>query len=239
MGAYRVLIVEDSPEEADRLRCHLSHYASDHEGVSFTCESLGSGLEFLEKRPTADLIFMDIAMPGINGMEAAELLREKDSETPLIFVTDLAQYAVKGYQVDALDFMVKPVAYEDFSLRMDRAMRLLARKSGKTITIPTNDGTCVVALRDLLYAETFRHDVRYHLASGEVLRNRCSLVTLERELSSEGFVRIAASHLVNMARVVRVRRDSVVMSNGDELFFGRTRKKEALERLGAYIGGTI
>ncbi len=66
---------------------------------------------------------MDIDLPGINGMEAAQLLREENATTPLIFVTNLAQYAVKGYQVDALDFMVKPVGYGDFAMRMGRAMR--------------------------------------------------------------------------------------------------------------------
>jgi DNA-binding LytR/AlgR family response regulator len=239
VAAYRALIVEDTPEEAERLKAHLSRYASEHEDLSFSCQILGSALEFLEKRPAADIVFMDIAMPGINGMEAAEAMREKDPETPLIFVTDLAQYAVKGYQVDALDFMVKPVSYDDFSLRMGRAMRVLARRQGRTITISTTEGTCIVELSELLYVETYRHDVLYHLASGEVLRNRNSLASLERELAPQDFVRIAASHLVNMAQVTRVRKDSVVMTNGDELFFGRTRRKEALERLGAYIGGTI
>ena len=86
---HRVLIVEDDPVEAAKLRGHLDRYAREHD-TSFSVETLSSALEFVETRHVADLIFMDINMPGINGMEAAELLRTYDTETPLVFVTDLA-----------------------------------------------------------------------------------------------------------------------------------------------------
>jgi len=235
---YRVLIVEDDPSEVDKLRGHLDHYGREHD-MSLSVDALSSALEFAETRRSADLIFMDINIPGINGMEAAELLRTYDAETPLIFVTDLAQYAVSGYQVDALDFMVKPVEYADFTLRMDRAMRVMRRREGRSITVPTTDGTRVVGLRDVLYVDVLRHDLYYHVAGGEVLRIRGSLTQLEARLASEGFVRISASHLVNMAHVARIRTGSVEMSNGDEISLGRSRKKQALETLSAYVGGSI
>ena len=235
---HRVLIVEDDPAEAAKLRSHLDRYAHEHD-TPFSVEVLSSALEFVETRHVADLIFMDINMPGVNGMEAAELLRTYDSETPLVFVTDLAQYAVSGYRVDALDFMVKPVEYADFSLRMDRAMRVVQRRAGKSLTIPTADGLRVVGLRDVLYVDILRHDLYYHVTGGEVLRNRGSLTQLEEQLVPEGFVRVSASHLVNMAQVTRVRTGSVEMSDGEEISFGRSRKRQALETLSAYIGGSI
>ena len=235
---HRVLIVEDDPAEAAKLRSHLDRYAHEHD-TPFSVEMLSSALEFVETRHVADLIFMDINMPGINGMEAAELLRTYDTETPLVFVTDLAQYAVRGYRVDALDFMVKPVEYADFSLRMDRAMRVVQRRAGKSLTIPTADGLRVVGLRDVLYVDILRHDLYYHVIGGEVLRNRGSLTQLEEQLVPEGFVRVSASHLVNMAQVTRVRTGSVEMSDGEEISFGRSRKRQALETLSAYIGGSI
>ena len=235
---HRVLIVEDDPVEAAKLRGHLDRYAREHD-TSFSVETLSSALEFVETRHVADLIFMDINMPGINGMEAAELLRTYDTETPLVFVTDLAQYAVRGYRVDALDFMVKPVEYADCSLRMDRAMRVVQRRAGKSLTIPTADGLRVVGLRDVLYVDILRHDRDYHVIGGEVLRNRGSLTQLEEQLVPEGFVRVSASHLVNMAQVTRVRAGSVEMSDGEEIGFGRSRKRQALETLSAYIGGSI
>ena len=110
---------------------------------------------------------MDIDLPGINGMEAAQILRGYDEQTPLVFVTNLAQYAIKGYQVDALDFMVKPVAYDDFSLRMDRAMRMVRRTSKGTVAIPTPDGIRVVRLDDVLYVDIVKHDLHYTLPGSQ------------------------------------------------------------------------
>ena len=161
--AYRILIVEDSPAEADVLRGHLSRYAAE-KGLSFAVTVLPSAIEFVNGNHPADLIFMDIDLPGINGMEAAQILRGYDEQTPLVFVTNLAQYAIKGYQVDALDFMVKPVAYDDFSLRMDRAMRVVQRSANTTVAIPTPDGVRVVRLADILYVDIIKHDLHYHLS---------------------------------------------------------------------------
>ena len=117
---FKVLIVEDTPAEADVLRGFLARYAAEKR-LELNVETLGSALEFIEARRAADLVLMDIDMPGINGMEAAQIMRGYDAQTPLIFVTNLAQYAVRGYSVDALDFVVKPVEYHDFAMRLDGA----------------------------------------------------------------------------------------------------------------------
>ena len=105
-----------------------------------------------------DLIFMDIGLPGINGMEAATLIRTYDSETPIIFVTNLAQYAVRGYEVDALDFVVKPVSYYNFKMRMDKAMRILKRNSGMNVVVTTHDGLRVIPAAELVAVEVSNHN---------------------------------------------------------------------------------
>ena len=236
---YRALIVEDDPAAADVLRAHLARYGTER-GVSFSVEVLSSALEFLERRPAADIVFLDIGLPGISGMEAAEVMRQTDTVTPIIFVTDLAQYAVRGYQVDALDFMVKPVEYEDFSLRMGRAMRVMERNAERTVAIPTVDGLRVVAQRDVIYVEIFRHDLCWHVArEAEPLHARGTLTAVAEELGSERFCRISASHLVNMGQVSVVRGSGVTMSDGTELAFSRTRKKAALEALARFAGGSV
>ena len=235
---YRALIVEDDPAAADVLRAHLARFGTER-GVSFAVEVLSSALEFLERRPAADIVFLDIGLPGISGMEAAEVMRQTDTVTPIVFVTDLAQYAVRGYQVDALDFMVKPVEYEDFALRMGRAMRVMGRNADTAVSIPTTDGTRIVPVRDIIYVEILRHDLYWHVAGQtEPLRVRGSLTAEEARLG-ERFCRISASHLVNMGQVSLVRGGGVTMSDGTELAFSRTRKKAALEALARFAGGSV
>lgn len=234
----RILVVEDDPKQAERLREHLERYAQE-QGQDFEIVHLSSALEFAERRPEADAIFMDIGLPGMSGMQAAQVLRGYDSETPLVFVTDLAQFAVDGYAVDALDFIVKPVEYRAFAPRMDRIMRIIGRKHHETLAIPTPDGTAVVGICDILYIETYRHDLHYHLADGRVLRRRGSLTELEEQLAPKGFVRISASCLANMAQLAQIRSNTLVLRGGEELSIGRSRRKQALETISAYLAGSI
>lgn len=239
---YKILIVEDQSEEAEALRGHLLRYASA-KGLAFQIETLPSALEFVNSRHAAGLVFMDIDMPGINGMEAAQILRRYDAETPLVFVTNLAQYAVRGYSVDALDFVVKPVEYHDFALRMDRAVRVMERNSERTLALPTSGGVRVTAVQGIAYVDLIKHDVCYHLASGEVLRERGSLRAVAERLPEADFVRISSGCLVNADKVTQVKAQSVVVADGSaggaELFFSRSQRKAALEKLANYLGRSI
>lgn len=232
----RVVMVEDTPAEADLLRTHLERYANEH-GIELQVVWLRAALDFIEGAPQADLIFMDIDMPGINGMEAAQALRLRDSSTPLVFVTNLAQYAVRGYEVDALDFMVKPVSYPDFRLRMDRAMRAVTLNATRSITVRSHKGIQVFPAEELLYVDMSGHDAVYHLAGGESLTVRDSLKRIEGELAGLPFVRLSSGVLANMAHVRRVSRDEVRLSDGTTLYFSRAKKKEAQARIASYLGG--
>ena len=232
---YRILIVEDTGAEADRLVACIERYGAEH-GEQFAITRIASALEYTERHPRADLIFMDIDMPGMNGMEAAKLLRERDEETPLVFVTNLAQYAVHGYAVDALDFIVKPVSYADFAPRMTRALKAMKRNAGTTVSISTPEGLRVVAIPSIAYVDILRHDLYYHLTSeDEPLRIRGSIKQAASELGCD-FVKVSSSCLANMAQIRLVRQNSVVMSTGDELFFSRACRKAALETIAGYMG---
>ncbi len=236
---YRALIVEDDPQAAETLRAHLERYAAER-GTSFSVEILPSALEFLEGTRPADVVFMDIGLPGVSGMEAAEVMRQTDELTPLIFVTDLAQYAVRGYQVDALDFMVKPVTYEDFALRMGRAMRVMDRNAGGTVSVATDEGLRVIAEKDVVYVEIFRHDLYWHVTgSAQPLHARGTLTRVAEELGAERFCRVSASHLINMGQLALIRPGSIVMSDGTEVVISRRRRREVLETLTRYMGGSL
>ena len=237
---WRTLIVEDDPLAAADLRQLLARYGREHD-EQFTCEVMGSAMDFLEGTWQADLVFLDIDLPGISGMEAAGLWRLADQVTPLIFVTNLAQYALQGYAVDALDFMVKPVSYKEFEPRMDRALRVMARNARSTMSIATPEGTHIVDRRDIVYVEVLRHQLFWHLADPEhtVLTVRGTLTAAAEELGTEQFCRISASHLVNMGHVVRLRGNEITMSDGSALSISRSRKKEAVEALARYAGGGV
>lgn len=233
---YRALILEDDPAAADALRAYLARFGAE-KGIRFHVEVLSSALELLNGDHPCDIYFLDIGLPGINGMEAAQIIRQTDEATPIVFVTDLAQYAVRGYSVDALDFMLKPVRYEDFALRMGRALRALQRNAGATLSLPTADGLRIVRLADVIYVEILKHDLYWHIdGEAEPIRQRGSLKAAAEELGTQSFCRVAASHIVNMAHVIRLRGAAITMSDGTELAISRSRKAEATAAFARFAG---
>lgn len=239
MATYQVLIVEDNADERSRLRGCVEKYASEHNDELAITE-YESAIPLIEASRTFDLIFLDINLPcGINGMEAARILRTYDETTQVVFVTDLAQYAVRGYEVDALGFIVKPISYYGISRYLDKALRVIRRNTGKNITVPLKRGLRMFSSTELVFAETAGHNLVYHLASGQPITARGSLSKLVEELEGEPFVRIASSFLVNMDHVRAIEEGSVIMSTGETLYFTRARKKEALATITSYLGGSI
>ena len=233
---YRILLVEDTPEEEAVLRAHLERYAAET-GNEFKLTWQQSAFEVAGGELHFDLIFLDIQVPGINGMEAAQLLRDSDEETPIIFVTNLANYAVKGYEVNALDFIVKPIGYADFRLKMDKAMRVLGRKQGHSLLLPDGDATRRVATADIEFVDVRNHNLAYHLASGEVIAVRGTLSAAEEALAGAGFTRISNNCLANIAHIEMIRGNDLTMRSGETIYFSRSRRKPAMEAITRYVGG--
>lgn len=236
---YQIAVVEDEREAADVLGSFIERYGSER-GEQFEISLFGNAVDFEVTHQSFDLVFMDIQMPGINGMEAAHLMRTYDTETPIIFVTNLAQYAVKGYEVDALDFIVKPVTYYNFRMRMDKAMRHIRRNAGRNITASTRDGMRIIPIADIEYVEVSRHNLSYHLThEEEPFMVYGTLVAFEETVADGPFVRISNSCLVNMNHIRSVKGPSLLMRSGDVLYFSRSRKREAVETITAFFGGSL
>ena len=235
---YEVLIIEDSDTEAEALVNHLARYDSDRQ-VGLHVTRRVSAVDLFNDDEHYDLIFMDIDLPGENGMDAARRLRERDTDTPLIFVTNLARFAIKGYQVDALDFIVKPITYYNFAMRMDRAVRAMHRNERATLAINTTEGISVVDIADIVYVEVRAHYLYYHVVGEEPLRSRGTITEAEKELAGHSFVRVSKGHLVNMGHITRMGAEELVVTGGEVLYFSRPRKREAQATITNYMTGGI
>ena len=117
----KVAIVEDDAKTREMLRGFFSDYTAEN-GVSFDVSDYGSGEAFLADERSFDMILMDIELPGRDGMETVRELRKRDRDVIVIFATNMAQFAVKGYEVEAFDFIVKPMTYYNFTIKIRRAL---------------------------------------------------------------------------------------------------------------------
>ena len=234
LSTLRVAIVEDEDAAARDLEDCLTTYCA-RQGISCAAERFRDGAAFLDQyAPRYDIIFMDIKMPGVDGMSAARALRRADSVTTLIFVTSMVQYAVKGYEVDALDFIVKPVQYFSFEMKMKRAVQAVSLKRGREVLLSVGGVVRVLPSSALYYVEVMNHDLTYHTSEGNfTVRGKLSAV--EQELPGEAFFRCSTSYLVNLQHVTKVEGELVRVGGGD-VRISRGRKKALMAALAAYMG---
>ena len=161
----RIVLVEDDLQYRTQLHEYIMQYASrTGEPISVTEFSDGDEIA-LHYKADYDIILMDIEMTFMDGMTAAEEIRQKDRDVVIIFITNSPQYAIKGYAVDALDYILKPVSYFAFSQRLERALSRMRRREEKYFTVTTRDGTHRVAFSHLYYVESNGHNLLYHTAA--------------------------------------------------------------------------
>lgn len=230
----RVIIIEDCKEDADVLASYLKQY-SEEIGEEIKSRVFATADAFLEKYSAAgmaDLIFMDIEMPGTDGMNAAEQLRAVDPNVVLIFTTNIAKYAVHGYRVDAMDYFLKPVGYYDFRMRMQRVLEGKRKRSvdQKKVHIVSAGEVRVAAVKDIYYVESDNHLLTYHTAAGNFTSREKSMKQVEGELAPYGFMRCNVCYLVNLKKCTAVQGDTVIVG-GDALVISRGRRKELLAAL--------
>jgi len=182
-----------------------------------------------------DLIIMDIEMPGLNGIETAKELRQIDASVVLIFVTNMAQYAIQGYEVEAIDYVIKPISYADFTLKIQKAIRYIERNHDKKIAINSQDGVVNIKVSDICYIEIVRHYLIYHTVFGEYTV-RGVMKETEKNLENYHFIRTNHCYLVNLKYVSAIKGNMVKVGK-DELPISRNKKKTFMVAFTRYMGG--
>ena len=231
----RIAILEDEAPVREDLAGYLRRYTRQY-GTKFEVSLFADGDEILEDyRPNWDIILLDVEMPRLDGMTTAERIRKLDSEVILIFITNMAQYAIRGYAVDAMDYILKPVPYFAFSQQLQKAIRRLDKRAKAYLTVPVEGGFRRVDLSGVYYLESVGHKVRLYTEDGEWTAPG-SLRQYEETLADKQFARCNSGYLVNLAQV-RGMQDGMVLVGPHSLQISRPRRKAFVEALTDYVGG--
>lgn len=236
----RIAVCDDDEQARELVKSYVQRLATEEHIPAFvlTFEG-GSGLlsHYPEK---LDLLFLDVQMPGINGIETAKELRRLDREVTLIFMTNFAQYAIEGYSVQAYQYLLKPVSYARFQKELRDIFLQRSRLKGENFSIKNDQGVFQISVKRILYVETAESkNVLIHLEEGTVTAY-LSLRQIQEELNRFGcFYRCHNSYLVNFDFIRAIQRDCVLLTDGKQLPVSRYRRKEMVKQYMEYVGGLL
>lgn len=230
----RIAIVEDEDFYVNQLTEYLRDYEKEAgEEFEITVYRDGDGIT-AKYKAQFDIILMDIQMKFVNGMSAAEEIRKVDSKVIIIFITNMTQYAIRGYEVDALDYVLKPVSYFAFCQRLGKAIARLRKRSGNYITVNVKGGILRLHTADIYYVESEGHNLIYHTSSG----NHVAVGTMksaEEQLEKLDFSRGNKGYLINLEHVDGIQ-DKCAIVKGEKLLLSRSRTNIFMQDLTKYWG---
>lgn len=229
----KIAIIEDEYDMSNDLKKHVEMFFNQHE-KNISIDIFDNAVKFLDKYKTGyNLVFMDINLPYMNGIEASEKLRQKDPMVIIVFVTSLAQYAIEGYKVHAFDYVLKPVNYYNFALTLERILPHL-KNNDKSIVIYTNKTSFKKILIDRIkYIEINNHKLIFHTLDGDY-ETHGALNDYVDMLKDDYFELCNRCYLINLKMVSQVTPDSVLIDN-ESLLISRPKRKQFLHVLNEFI----
>ena len=229
----QLAIVEDEDAYAKQLTEFVEKYQKES-GQYFKITRFRDGDEITNGyRGQFDIILMDIEMKLMDGMTAAEEIRKLDQDVVIMFITNMTNYAIRGYQVDALDYVLKPVSYFAFSQKLGRAIGRLNKKSNNIISIDMPSGVKKLDIDNIFYIESEGHNLNFYTSGGE-FTIRAKLKDFDEQLSKTGFFRSNKGYLVNLKYVDGVENGSCIIA-GKQLLISRARKSDFMSALTDYM----
>ncbi|MBC5622536.1 LytR/AlgR family response regulator transcription factor [Butyricimonas hominis] len=196
------LIVDDEPLALELLESYVSRTPFLH--LVDRCDSAIKALSVVEETPV-DLIFLDIQMPELNGLELSRLVGNK---VKIIFTTAFEQYAIEGFRVDALDYLLKPFNYSEFLRAATKALR--THPAPESIFVKSDYKLVQVQLKDILYIEGLKDYIRIQTEDGQGILTLMSMKSIEDFLPADTFVRVHRSYIVNMNKIKTIERNRII-----------------------------
>ncbi len=219
-----IAVCDDMPIECAELAVYIENTLNQF-GTEFSLKRFFDGQELLKGVESFDIVFLDIKMPEISGMELAKQMRENGRESIIVFVTSAEEYVYEAYDVEAFHFLLKPVNEDKLKNVLKKAVvKVMACNNENFLIISSEHQIKKILLKDILYIESVGRMVKIHCSSC-VLETYKQIGDLEQTLSDKHFFRCHKSFLLNLEYVSRFDKTEIVMENGDTVFLARKRAK--------------
>ena len=219
----KIAICDDLKSDMDNLLSQIRQYEEENHKI-FDIHMFYDGNDFLNefKTDAYQVIFLDIYIDKISGIDIAREIRKIDENVRIIFTTTSTEFFREGFEVDATNYLVKPVQYDNLTDTMHRLKNLFDDKDDILI-IPDPSEQIPIPQHSIVYIETIRNGVRIHFQD-KFMEFRYSLAKVEKQLNPEYFLRTHRSYIVNFNYVKDINDDSFIMKNGSEVLIKQKDK---------------
>lgn len=230
----RIAFCDDDPRLTQLLSVYAQAWAeSNKQTVSLQCFSTSE--DFLLSWTSSsmfDVVFLDIKMEPLSGLELAQIIRSINSNVTIVFVSAYSEYAIEGYSVDAAHYLLKPVSRQTFFECMDKLVARVLPAQQKFFLIEKGGSTLKLLHDEIMYFEARSHSINVHSTKG-IIDYRGRILDLEEKLTpAEGFIRTHRSFLVNLAHIRSMNKSEIQLKNEEILPVSRSYAREAYN---AYI----
>ena len=232
---YRIAICDDNPEYRKTILNYLEQFRNENECDPFYVQEFSDGQDLVwDYGAGFDIIFLDILMNRLDGMDTATKIREIDKEVYIVFITNTPEFALKGYEVQATNYLLKPLTYFDFSEQLKKLINLLNKKQTVSLIVKTEDGLGKVTSQNIIFIETAVHKLIVHTTEGTFEMND-TIKNVESKLANSNFYRCNNCYLVNLAFVKGIK-NGLCDVGIDQLIISRPRKKDFMTKFFEYLG---
>ena len=237
----RCIAIDDEPMALRQIKSYIER--TEQLELVAVCRSAMEAQEVL-KTATADLLFVDINMPDMNGLE---FVRSIDTGHYIVFTTAHPEFALEGFKLNAIDYLLKPFSYEEFMKATQKVISLvdlverchaaesaIAQNEAETtdkevISVKADYKTQLVKVADIVYLESAGEYVRLHIEGSSTITTLFRLKNMETTLPADGFLRVHRSYIVNLKRIASYTKGRIFLDNGEYIPLGENYKERFLE----------
>lgn len=238
----KIAVCDDEKYDRERIKKLWGREMEKRGVYDYAAEEYTAGAELLEGDVFSgyDVIFLDINMPGANGLEIAERIRETGSRVILVFITAFVDYAIEGYKTGAIRFLLKDMLEQSFSECVEAITVKLSLQAYK-VRCSCRERETEIPVEKICYIESMAHKVWFHVpeAGTECYSRYEKLDHMEEVLSKYGFLRIHKSYLVNIKYVDEIANYAVRLKDGGQLPIPRERFRQVKERYYEMMGDML
>ena len=223
---YYIALCDDKTEELDKAEDMLRFYQEQRSAITFSIRRFQKSEELLwvvrEKEYVPDLLIMDIFMPGKLGVDVAKELRKMGCRCCIIFLTVSREYALEAFQVDAVQYLLKPVSYNEMFHVLDKAWKKVEEDKKKYLVIRIGSSLCRIPMQDILYVEAQKKCQSLYLTDGTQHLLRLTMAKIYGMLSAyEEFTKAGVSYIVNLIHVESISAQMIQLDNGKQIYLPR------------------